>query len=285
MVDATNANLSRDGKSIYIYSTSVTPGRDEKNCNGLLLWQLDCASLKLSKPLAYEFTPDVIEAICQKGGGSKHKREYYMYEFTPNLMELDNGNLVILGCPQQVSTSTYTSTNTNDYSKEIAITTFDVGPVISFFLNKAGKTFDYALIPRNISLSRSAVAGGMGVVHVVQSPGISRSYSGFAAANLGDEIVIIYNDGEDNLKRGDDEKVSETRSRGDLVLAEALISKDKKLQYRKQIGKSIGGKYSYFLGNAVPTSSSFIIFPIAKEGVEFNARKIFYSNWCFLDIK
>jgi hypothetical protein len=133
-------------------------------------------------------------------------------------------------------------------------------------------------------LSKSA-SSGSGAIQVVQSPGISHSYSGFAAANLGDGIVIVYNDDEKNLTRDEDEKIAEAHSAGDLILAEALINADKKLQYRKQIGKDLSGKYTYFLGNTIPTSSPSLIFPIAKEGTGFNVRKTFYTNWCFLDIK
>jgi hypothetical protein len=63
-------------------------------------------------------------------------------------------------------------------------------------------------------------------------------------------------------------------------LAEAVISKDKKLQYRKQIEKH-GWQDTFYLGNTVPTSSPMIIFPIGKEGQGFNTRKTFFTNWCF----
>jgi hypothetical protein len=282
---SSNASIAKDGKSIYVYSTTTVQGDDNTPCNGLLLSQLDCSTLKLSRPLAYEFTPEIIEAIYQKGGGAKHKKEYWMYNFTPNLVELDNGSIVILGSSEQISTSTSKSApNMNNQTHEIAITTLDVGPVMAFFLNKNAKSFDYTLIPRRISLSKSA-SSGSGAIQVVQSPGISHSYSGFAAANLGDGIVIVYNDDEKNLTRDEDEKIAEAHSAGDLILAEALINADKKLQYRKQIGKDLSGKYTYFLGNTIPTSSPSLIFPIAKEGTGFNVRKTFYTNWCFLDIK
>ncbi|HEY1872614.1 MAG TPA: hypothetical protein VGG71_16250, partial [Chitinophagaceae bacterium] len=140
------------------------------------------------------------------------------------------------------------------------------------------------VIPRKISLSRTA-SSGSGAIQIVQAPGISRSYSNFTATNLGDEIAIIYNDDEKNLAKSEDEKIAEAHSTNDLVLAEALISKNKKMEYRKQIGKNLSGKYTYFLGTTIPTSSSSIIFPVAREGSGFNARKIFYTNWCFLDIK
>lgn len=284
----TNVTLSKDGKSIYVYSTT-TPGEDDKNCNGLLFSQLDCATLKLSRPLAYEFTPELTETIYQKGGGTKHKKEYFANDFIPHLIELDNGDLVILGSPEDISTSvTTTSSSFNSGSsmqtRDHATTTLDIGPVMSFFLNKAGKTFDYAIIPRKISLSKVA-SSGSGAIKVVQAPGISRSYSNFTAISLGDEIAIVYDDDEKNLTRGEDEKIAEAHSTNDLVLAEALIGKNKKMEYRKQIGKNMSGKYTYFLGTTIPTSSSSIIFPVAKEGSGFSARKIFYTNWCFLDIK
>jgi len=281
----TNASLARDGKSIYIYSAATVQNNDDKPCNGLLLWQLDCSTLKLSRPLSYEFAPEVVEAIYQKGGGAKHKKEYWIYNFTPELVELDNGNLVILGSPQQVTTKTSTSApNMNNQTHTVSTTTLNVGPVIAFFLSKDGKTFDYTLIPRRMNVSKSARSGS-GAIQVVQSPGISHSYSSFASTNLGNEIVIVYDDNESNLTRDVNEKIAEAHSAGDLVLAEALINTDKKMEYRKQIGKDLSGKYTYFLGNAIPSSSSSLIFPIAREGSGFNARKTFYTNWCFLDVK
>lgn len=281
----TNASLSRDGKNIYIYSAASLSGEDDISCKGLLISQLDCSTLKLSKPLSYEFDSEFLERVSQKGGGTKHRKEYSMYDFTPSLMELDNGNLVILGCPQETSTSTTTSApNMNNQTHLVSTTTSRVGPVIAFFPNKNGKSFEYVLVPRKSIMSKAA-SSGSGYLQMVQSPGISCSFSSFTASRMGDEILIIYNDNEKNLARREDEKLEESDSPNDLVLAEALIDKARKLQYRKQIGKNADGKYTYFLGNTVPTSSSSIVFPIAKEGSGFNARKIFFSNWCFLDVK
>ncbi|HTE12979.1 MAG TPA: hypothetical protein VK645_18495, partial [Chitinophagaceae bacterium] len=237
------------------------------------------------KPLAYEFTPELMETICKKGGGSKHKKEFWMYNFKPDLMELDNGNLVILGSPEQLSTTSSTRASSTDITKtkEVMTTTLDVGPVLSFYLNKAGKTFDCVIIPRKLSLAKYS-SSGSGTIQMVQAPRISRTYGSFSATRLGDEIAIIYNDGEKNLTRGEDEKVAEEESSKDLVLAEALINKDKKLEYRKQIAKNLSGRYTYFLGNTIPTSSTSVIFPIGKEGQGFSARKTFFTNWCFVDV-
>ena len=280
----TNASIAAEGKSIYIYSTTVI-GPKDKHCNGLLLSQLDCNTLKLSRPLAYEFTPAFMETVCIKGGGIKHRKEFLVNNFIPDLIEMDNGNLVILGSPEDLSTSVSTRGYGTDVTRtqQVAATTLDIGPVLSFYLSKAGNTFDCIVIPRKLSLAKYA-SGGPGTVQMVQAPRISRTYGSFCATVLGDQIAILYNDGEKNLTRGEDEKVAEEESSKNLVLAEALINKDKKLEYRKQIGKNLSGRYTYFLGDAVPTSSNSIVFPIGKEGQGFSSRKTFFTNWCFVDV-
>lgn len=280
--DFTNATLARDGKRVYIYSSTTESQKDGKGGNGLIIQQLDCNTQKLSKPLSYEFSPEFIETIYKNGGGDKHKKEYFMFHFTPNLVELDNGDITILTGLEQTSTNTNQMTNMQGQTHEVAITTIDVGPIIAFFPNKNGKTYDYELIPRKSSVSKSAQSGS-GAFQIVQAPGLSHSFADFIATNIGDEILILYNDNEENLRTGANGKTA--HSPKDLVVAEALIGKEKKLQYRKQIGENLKGNYTYFLGNAIPTSSTSIIFPAGKEGMNFNARKIFYSNWCFLDIK
>ncbi len=282
------ASLSKDGKNIYICSTTTLLDDDDKNCNGFLLAQLDCTSLRLSRPLPYEFSPEFLQVISERGGGGKHKKEYFMYSFKPNLTELDNGDIVILGSPENFSTSSTTKTsfdmNNNMQMREVSTSTLVVGPVIAFFPNKNGKTFEYTAIPRKINFSKSAQSGS-GAIQIVQAPGISHSYSSFIASGIGNEFVIFYDDNEDNLTKGDAQTLVTSRTPGNLVLAEAVIGKDKKLAYRKQIGENLKGNYTYFLGNAIPTTSTSIIFPVGKEGLNFNARKMFYSNWCFLDIK
>ncbi|MDP4218210.1 MAG: hypothetical protein Q8927_18575, partial [Bacteroidota bacterium] len=282
---ASNASLSRDGKRMMICSTITVAERDQKVCTGFLVSELDCSTGKIVKSSTYPFTPEIIEAISQKGGGYKHKKEYFINNFTPHPMELDNGELVILGCPEQLSSSVSTSApNMNNQTREIATTTLEIGPVIAFYPKRGATTFEYAIVPRKMNLSSSA-GSGTGSVRIVQIPGISHSYSNFTVSTLGDEILILYNDEEANLAKSENENISEAHSTKDLVLAEALIGKDKKMQYRKQIGKNLSGKYTYYLGNIAPTTSSSIIFPVGKQGMGFNARKTYYTNWCFLDVK
>jgi len=136
----TNADLSNDGKSIYIYSTSAQMDREDKSCNGLLLSQLDCSTLKLSKALTFEFSPEFLEMIYEKGGGLKHRKEFFMYNFTPHLVELDNGNIAILGSAQHINAEVSTSApNMNNQTHQIATTTLEIGPVMAFSQIKVEK--------------------------------------------------------------------------------------------------------------------------------------------------
>jgi hypothetical protein len=57
------------------------------------------------------------------------------------------------------------------------------------------------------------------------------------------------------------------------------------MEYRKIIENGTGSRYTYYLGNTVPSTTSSIIFPIGKEGMGFNARKTYYTNWCFVELK
>lgn len=281
----TRANLSNDGKSIYIYSTSAIMDREDKSCNGFLLSQLDCGSLRLSKSQAYEFSPEFLETVYQKGAGFRHKKEFFIHNFIPRLIELDNGTLAILGSPQYTSAKTNQSApNMNNQTHMVSTTTSETGSVFAFFPNKNGRTFEYALVPRNLTFSMGQ-SSGSGAIKIVSAPNFSISYAGYTAKKLGDDIVILYNDGEKNMAKAENDKIAETTSRKDIVMVEALINKDKKLEYRKQIDNSTSARYTYYLGNTIPTSASSIIFPIGKGGSGFNARKTYYTNWCFVDLK
>ncbi len=281
----TKAIASKDGKTIYI-SSCTTNASDNKSCNGFLMYHLDCASMRLSKPFIYSFTPEQIQTFCENGAGVKHKREYSMFPFSPAITELDNGNIVILGCPQQTTTSVHTSVSAydmnNNSSHQVAVTKMDVGPIMAFYPDQAAKKFEYALIPRHISVSNSA-SSGSGNLQIVQAPGITHAYSGFITVNFGNEIMVIYNDDPDNLNSKDNSKIVTANSPKELVLAEGMFGADAKLQYKKQIGENLPGRGAYYLGSLAPSSSNSIIFPIAQGGVGFNARKTFYTNWIFID--
>ncbi|MGN6341336.1 MAG: hypothetical protein ACTHML_10255 [Ginsengibacter sp.] len=283
-----NITESADSKNIYVYSSTSPAEEEGHGCNGFFLAQLNCSTLQLAKPMVYKFSPEFTEEICRKGGGSKHKKEYQMYNFESSLVESGNGAVAIIGSPQEVSVSTDTKTslgmNDNFKTKLESTTTINTGPIIAFFPNRNGKTFEYAIVPRTSSLARSAESG-TGVIQIVQSPLVANSSTGFIVVGSGNDIIILYNDNEDNITKDVNEKAVESHTTKNMVLAEALINKDKKLQYRKQLGQNIKGAYTYYLRNIIPVSSSSLVFPVAKQGVGFNARKIIYTNWCFLDVR
>ncbi len=98
------------------------------------------------------------------------------------------------------------------------------------------------------------------------------------------KILIIYNDNSKNLSIGENQKIKVSKSESDLALAEALIGEDQKLEYRKLLSEKQQGRATYYLENAIPTSSNSIIFPVGKAGMGFKSNKTFYSKWCFVDL-
>lgn len=278
----TKATIARDGKTIYIYSTTNHPSKfATTRTNGMLISKIDPITFKASKPLVYEFNQEFTKSISLQGGGEKNRKDYYLYKFIPNLIELDNGTIAITGSPQDIST-TFSPASPN--SKSSATTITKTGPVIIFYPNTKGNSFEHVIVPRRISVSRTNM-GGSGAIQIVQSPIASIANSGYLGKSLGDDILIIYSDNETNLIKGEGEKLVTTRSAGDLSLAEAVINKDKKLEYRKLVGKNQQKGFSYYLGNTVPSSTSSLIFPVGKVVAGMTSYKTIFTNWCFLDVK
>jgi hypothetical protein len=277
--------LSRDGKSAFIYATTTLSGSEDIWCNGLLVGKLDLATFTMPKPSPFPFTPELIQSVTEKGGGVKHRKEFSMYNFTPILEEAENGDITILGSPEDISSDfSKSAPNMNGQSHTTATTVMTAGPIMAFFADKSGKVMEPVMIPRQIALSKYA-SSGSGAIQLVQAPGANNSSGGFVARSVGDDIVIIYNDNIDNLNKSVDAKVETSKYASDLELAEALITKDRKLQYRKLLGESQHKRTTFYLGNTVPSTSNSIVFPIAKEGQGFDARKTFFTNWCFVDVK
>ncbi len=65
---------------------------------------------------------------------------------------------------------------------------------------------------------------------------------------MGEDILILYTDNTKNLSESVDEKVKESKWASDLELAEALIDKEKKLEYRKLVSQIDKRRTTYYLG-------------------------------------
>ena len=280
----TKAKIARDGKTVHLFSTTTQADQTTTWCNGMLISKFDLNTYKIPKAASYEFSPEFIQSMAQMGGGEKRKKDFFMFNFDPSLLELENGSLAIVGSPEAISTSTSPSTpNRSNQTSTVATTTVQVGPVIVFYPHSQGKTFDQVIIPRKILFSKRARSGS-GSIQMVQSPSVSASSAGLVSSTNANEIVIVYNDNETNLLQEQGKKTVTTKAAGDLALAEAFIGSDKKLSFRKMVSESQKDRSAYYLGSTIPTSTSSIVFPIAKDGLGFNARKIFFTNWCFLNI-
>jgi hypothetical protein len=283
-----HAQLARDGKGIFIFGTANNgPEASPFWCGGFMLSRMDAATFKMSKPLTYGFDEAFLQSAVEGGGGIEHKHEYSLYNFDPQLLEMDNGDIVLIGSPQ-VTTERVSQSAPNpmmgNRTETVATTTLHVGPVFILFPDLKGKKFDQVIIPRKIEISKSSQSG-YGAIQIVQSRGIVSAPAGFIPTLLGEDIVINYTDNAKNLAESADEKVKVSKWAGDLELGEALINKERKLEYRKLVSQIDKRRTTYYLGDAIPTNSSSIIFPIGKEGEGFGAPKTIFTNWCFLDIK
>jgi len=281
-----HAQLAKDGKSIFVYGTlSYSAQPSEFWCSGFMIARVDAKTFKKSAPATYGFDEAFLQSIVEKGGGIKNKKSYSMYNIVPRMLEMDNGDIALIGSAS-ITTGEFSRSapDMNNRTHMKATTTFNIGPVVVLFPDLKGKTFDQVIIPRQIELYKSASSGSQ-PIQIVSAPGISSVPAEFIAKPLGSEIVIIYNDNLENLSASADGKVKVSKKTGDLELAEAFINKEKKLEYRKLVNQTNKVRATYYLGDAISTNSSNIVFPIGKEGQGFSALKTFFTNWCFLEIK
>jgi hypothetical protein len=279
--------LSRDGTFFNICASTAISAADKVDCTGFMLAKLDCASLRLTKPVTYQFTPEFIEKISRDGGGRKRKGSYHLHDFVPVLLELEDGRLVVMGSSEHeyVNTSTDVRMRSDGSIRSqstTTTTTYQSGPIFVIFPDSEKKLHNYTAFPRRVRFQRESF-GGSGAIQITQSRSVSRSSSNFVATGLGSQIVVIYNDEEDNLSRDLDAKVVTTRTTSDFVLAEGLVNAEGKLVYRKQIGENLDNRKTYYLGHAVPTSATALVFPVGKESSW--GTKTQYSNWCFVTLQ
>lgn len=278
--------LSRDGKSIFVFGAANNSSESSAFwCGGFIIGRVDAATFKLAKPLNYTFDEDFLKAMAEGGGGIKHKGFYPMYNFSPSLLEMDNGDLALFGSPTiTTAANSQSAPNMQNQTHTTSTTTLNVGPIFILFPDAKGKTFGQVIIPRQIVLDK-AYTSGSGAIQMVQSPSVSNEAAGFIAKPLGNEFVIIYNDNAKNLSESVDKKAKASKRTGDLELAEALVNNERKLEYRRLISQIDKGRATFYLGDAVPGNSSDIVFPIGKESQGMGAPKTIFTNWCFLDIK
>lgn len=281
----TRVQVSKDGKRFMLVSNGVYAAEEVKRCYGFMTADIDIATLKIAKPSVYEFTPEFLQNMVEKGGGVKHRKEYSMFTFDPLLVEMENGSVAVVGSPQEYKVTTRESApNSNMQTKTVMTTTNTTGPLMAFFPDKSGKSFEHALVPRSIALS-TVSSSGYGAIQIVSSTPVSGSPSGFIASTSGDEILFIYNDDVDNLGKPLTEKPVKVDRANELALAEAVIGKDRSVAYRKQVGIDQKGRYTYYIGSIIPSASNAIIFPIGKAGAGFNGYKTFFTNWCYVNVR
>ncbi len=284
--------LSKDQKTVYIFSTASLIKGDNKYSHGIVFSALDTLNMKVPKPKLYEFTHEFEQEMYEKGGAEKDRKNFRVFNFKPRLFELNNGNIIICGSPEitvinrsedlfspSLSFGKMTTT-----SKSSVTTNYKVGSIVSFLINKKNNEFNYSVIPRDISTSRSDERRGDGVV-VMQNPRVSHNFSGFYFVELNDRIVFVYDDYIKNIEQDLTGKTKTTERQVNYALAEAAIDNTGKIIYRKKLADDPEGDYTFYLSESIIGNNNSYLIPIGRQGKGFNSLREFYNQWCRIELK
>ncbi len=256
-----SCQLSRDQQSVYLFSALNNNKGDNLYCHGVFLTSYDLRQNKLQKAIVYPFTTEFMTALIGKGS-VKSANILYVFTFTPQLTELDNGDLVLTGAPEIRRSETTQYGNKQPTSWSI----YEAGSVISVFINKETGAGIPAFLPRRIYLSMpGALSSPFSRIYILGRPG---------------SIALAYIDYENNINQSPDKPVYTSNSPAGLVLAEAEIGKDGTIVSRKQLGTNQKGYYSYYMNYALTEpGQDFLLIPIGKQGLNFNENKEFFTYW------
>lgn len=275
-----NITPSRDGHSFYIYSTTALTGTETKAATGITLTSLDCNTLQIGKSVHYLFTPQLCDRLCEQGAGRKYKKDIYLENFIPDLMEMENGDLVVFSSTEQFKQETAIGGTNNGIAYTESVMVYYAGPIMAFYLHPKDATVEVVSIPRNLvvfSLPRL----GEAAIHVKPLPGPIRSYLSFFVANKGDRFVIVYVDDVKNLEQGLDNKPKKAVDITKFKLVEALVNPNRKIEYRKTFETPGDNNYGFLPASHIPSATT-IVFAVADQGKIKFGFKNKITNWCFL---
>ncbi len=258
--------LSRDQQTVYLYAAVNNNKKDDLYCHGIFLLPFDLKQNKRQPSINYPFTQEFMTALVGKGA-VKSANILYVFTFTPQLTELDNGELVLTGTPVLRHSETTQSGN----GKSTNWNVFEAGSVLSFFIDKTSGKCTPSFVPRYIYLNMpNALSSPFSRVHIVRKPA---------------SIAIVYMDYEKNVNQPLDKPVYTSNSPNGLVLAEAEVMNTATVTNRRQLGQNMEGNYTYYMNLAVTEpGQDFLLIPIGKQGLNFNALRDFYTHWCTVEL-
>lgn len=266
--------LSKDESTVFLYSV-ILDGKwdDSKYCKGFWVTSIKAAAKSNSlNPVVYPFPETDIALICEKGGGNGKRKNKNVYNFIPQMKELDDGTLVFSGSPQYMDVDVLSS-------KTSVYTTTSEGSLLIFFVKPGIPGYVFSILPREITLN-----GGLSVASSVSNltaSHLSKGYYGAYIFTKGDSVLVIYDDNEKNANQPVSESTISTKSTYDLILTAAVITKKGEIISRKVIGQKSNEKNSYYVSEALIQGKNSLIIPLAAPGSLFKARDEFYNYWCF----
>jgi hypothetical protein len=268
--------LSGDDTTFYFYSVLNEDKGDDKYCRGFWVAVMKNITKGSLNPVVYTFNENVINTLCEKGGGFVTKKSRHVYKFMPRLKELSDGNLLLTGITQNTDIridQDLSNNRTRTYRTDLE------GSLLFFFLNKGTPSYVFTLLPRRLVMSGITSVPGSSI-GPLQVPRLSKGYSGSYLFFHGDSILVIYNDVEENVAQPVSALPIASKSTSNLILAAALITKKGEIIYRRSIGENQKGQYSYYLSEAILGQNNSLMIPIGRQGIGFNMMKEFYNYWC-----
>ncbi len=142
-----DTRISKDVSKIFIAASSISQVEPILGCNGFLTYEIDCNALKMSAPRKYPFSEQYIEFMKEIGAVVKEKKNTFVYDLIPMIVELEQGKIAIVASSERtVSKTVHTNLNGSQTGYGTGTTTY-TGPLITFFPDEKGASFTHSIIP------------------------------------------------------------------------------------------------------------------------------------------
>ncbi|MBC6491538.1 hypothetical protein ACFSQD_12755 [Flavihumibacter stibioxidans] len=222
--------IAKDGSKVFLGGDYYGPVRTE----GIWLKEISCADLKVGKTNRIPYPEEYIKQVADLGFGYNKRDKRGINETKYQLIELDNGQLMLGGSPEEI----YDSRSTFSNGHVIYFT----GPIMMTFLDAKRKAV-FTQIPRNNNNGPGA--------HSVFMP-------------YGNKMVVIYTDYDKNITGP--LKANDVHQKGgavvrELSLAAAIVQTDGKIESRKLLAEGIGRMRFFNTSKAVIQNDKQVIVP------------------------
>ena len=242
--------------SVRLFSEYGLPDNDQ---SGFMATTLDPQRAVIAKPQFYPLPPDIVGKLEKRDFAGRRHRSLFRDHFYYHAVGLENGTLVLYGCPIKAVEETYTESS-RDLAPLFA-TQLYAGPVINAFIHNGQCKFGV--------LYRNQVKNWTSSIIVVPYQ---------------DKIVCLYTDGKKNLGSKPEDDLEKPVDTDDLILAEAVVDSDGRVLSRKVLGDKVGN-LGYFLSGMQKLADNKYVFPLGRN--RFNMTRYYteFEQWVTAEVQ